>query len=153
MSLSELAEFAVAHNNSRSPSQTPTYDLGIEEARVAVQIKDGNKIPREDGSQALTLRLGNIKLALDAVAPGATLVNATQEKVESFTDKLLAALANGEFDEAIVAAQEKGRAAAEKKAATKAANREAGVSEAASAGVDLDALDAAEGTDGEEVLG
>ncbi len=146
MSLLSLAQFAVANNNSRSPSAIPTFDLAIEEARDAVQIKDGNKIPKEDGSQSLTLRLGGITLGLDAIKAGATRVNVVADAVEGTIEVLRAALTDGSFDDAIVAAQEKARTAAAKKAATKAANLEAGVSEEASEGVDLEALD-------EEVLG
>lgn len=106
MSLAALAQFAVNNNNNRA-SKTPTYLLPIEEARTVVKIKDGNKKPKLDGSQALTLTLGKIVLALDAVKPGATRINALPEQVEEFTALLQDALDAGEFDDAIIQAQAK----------------------------------------------
>lgn len=148
----ELALSAVANNNAKGNGRTPSYLLEIEEARKAVKIGDGNKKAAEDGSQALTLTIGRITIALDAIAPKATRVNATAEQVEGFTAQLRAALEAGAFDEAIVAAQAKANPA-NKVATTKAALEEALV-EGAPEGVDLGELPEeeeaeAELTDGE----
>lgn len=117
---SALAAQAVNNNNSKSGGATPSYLLPIEEARKAVKIKDGNKVAKEDGSVALTLVIGRVTVGLDAIAPKATRVNATQEQVEEFTAQLQAALDAGAFDEAIKAAQDKANPA-NKVASAKAA--------------------------------
>lgn len=105
--LSTLAAFAVNNNNAKSTGAVPTYALPIEAAREAVKVKDGNRVAKEDGSQALTLVIGRVKISLEQIAKGATRVNATAEQVEDFTAVLLTAVANGEFDEAIITAQAK----------------------------------------------
>lgn len=137
---SALAANAVSNNNSRTSSTTPSYLLSIEEARVAVKIKDGNKVAKEDGSVALTLTIGRITVALDAIAPKATRINASKEQVEAFTEQLQAALDAGAFDDAIVAAQFKANPANKVKIVKEAlveAEREEGAPE----GVDLEALE------------
>ena len=48
-----------------------------------------------------------MKISLEQIAKGATRVNATAEQVEEFTAILLAAVAAGDFDEAIITAQAK----------------------------------------------
>lgn len=108
---SALAAQAVANNNSNKSSTTPSYLLSIEDARVAVKIKDGNKVPKEDGSQALTLVIGRITVSLDAVAPKATRINADKNQIEAFTEQLRTAIDAGAFDEAIIEAQAKGNPA------------------------------------------
>ena len=139
---SALAATAVSNNNSKSGGNTPSYLLPIEDARVAVKIKDGNKVAKEDGSQALTLVIGRITVALDVIAKGATRVNATADQVEAFTEQLQAALDAGAFDEAIVAAQAKANPANKVKV-VKEALEEADREEAPE-GVDLDALESEE---------
>jgi len=109
---SALAAAAVANNNSKTKATSvAAYLLPLEAARTAVKIKDGNRKPAEDGSQAITLTLGKITLALDVITAGATRVNASQEEVEGFTTMLQEAIEAGAFDEAIVAAQFKGNPA------------------------------------------
>lgn len=108
MSLANLAQFAVAQNyKTGNAVRTPIEDLSIDEARALVKVADGNKKPAEDGSQALSLRLGKVVIALDVIAAGATRVNATKEQVAEFTAVLEAEVKAGSFDAAIVAAQTK----------------------------------------------
>lgn len=137
---SALASAAVANNNSKTGGSVPSYLLPLEEARKAVKIKDGNKVAKEDGTQALTLTIGRITIGLDAIAPKATRVNATAEQVESFTEQLQAALEAGAFDDAIIEAQAKANPA-NKVASAKEALVEAEREEGAPEGVDLDALE------------
>jgi hypothetical protein len=141
---SQLAASAVANNNSKGAGRVPSYLLPIEEARAVVKISDGNKKPAEDGSQAITLTIGRVTIALDAVAPKATRINATAEQVEAFTATLQAAVDAGAFDEAIVAAQTKANPANRKVAAPTTSGE---LVEGAPDGVDLEALDAEEATD------
>jgi len=105
MSLSELAAFAVKNNNTAA--RVGVHTLSLEEARAKVVIKDGNRVAKEDGTQALTLVLGKYVVSLDAVSKGATRINAAKSKVKAFTTTLQAALDAGDFDDAIVAAQAK----------------------------------------------
>lgn len=135
---SALAASAVANNNSKSGGATPSYLLPLEEARKAVKIKDGNKVAKEDGSQALTLVIGRITIALDAIAPKATRINATAEQVEGFTATLTEALEAGAFDEAIVEAQAKANPANKVKVAQEAMEADA---QETPEGLDLDALE------------
>ena len=137
---SALAAAAVANNNAKGNGTTPSYLLPLDEARKAVKIADGNKKKSEDGSQALTLTIGRITIALDVIAPKATRVNATAEQVEAFTAQLQAAVDAGAFDEAIVAAQFKANPA-NKVAVAKAALTSGELVEGAPEGVDLGALD------------
>ena len=136
---SALAATAVANNNTRAGGTTPSYLLSIEEARLAVKIKDGNKTAKEDGSVALTLVIGRITVALDVVAPKATRINATADQVEGFTAQLQEALDGGAFDAAIVEAQAKANPA-NKVAAAKEAMQEEDAQETPE-GIDLEALD------------
>jgi organic hydroperoxide reductase OsmC/OhrA len=70
-------------------------------------------VPNEDGSQALTLKLGKRKVGLDAVKPKATRINASAEQVAAFTETLLAGVQAGAFDEAIKAVQAAAKQAVE----------------------------------------
>lgn len=146
MSLEALAQFAVNNNNAKGTTRTPLYQLSIEDARAKVKIKDGNKIAKEDGSQALTLTIGKHTLSLDVIKPKATRVNAAADQVEEFTSALQAAVDAGEFDEAIIAAQAKADPA-NKPAEAPVETGDEGEEEEAPEGVDLDALD------GEDELG
>lgn len=137
MNLNDLAAFAVKNNFNRASGGTPIHELSIEEARERVVVRDGNKKAKEDGSQALTLAFGKYALALDVVSPGATRINATKEQVEGFTEALLNAVKDGEFDEEIIAAQAKAKVQAETPRKPRAA-KAAPVEEK----VDLEALDA-----------
>lgn len=104
-SFGDLATFAVVNNYSSARGGKPLHELSIEEARAKVVVVDGNKVPSEDGTQALTLKLGKRKVALDAVAPRATRINATKEQVADFTARLFAGVAAGAFDAAIAEVQ------------------------------------------------
>lgn len=136
---SALAKSAVANNNTRGTTSVPSYLLSIDEARVAVKIKDGNKVAKEDGSQALTLTIGRITVSLDVIAPRATRINATADQVEGYTAQLQEALDAGAFDAAIIAAQAKANPANKVAAAKEAL--EAPLVEGQPEGVDLDALE------------
>ena len=144
---SALAASAVANNNATGNGATPSYLLSIEEARKAVKIKDGNKVAKEDGTQAITLSIGRITISLDAVAPKATRINATAEQVEAFTEQLQAGLDAGAFDEAIVAAQAKANPA--NRVAKAKAALEDPIGDSAPEGVDLDALESEGSEEGE----
>ena len=104
MSLAELAAFAVTTQSS-SRSTTPMYELAIKEARKLVKIKDGNRKPSEDGSQALTVTLGRYTFGLDIIAAGASRITAAKDQVEQFTGILQAAIDEGSFDKEIEDAQ------------------------------------------------
>lgn len=108
-----LAQFAVSNNFAQSRGGVPVFDLSIEDARAKVVVVDGNKVPNEDGSQALTLKLGKRKVSLDAVKKGATRINATAEQVAAFTETLLAGVQAGAFDDAIKAVQAAAKQAVE----------------------------------------
>lgn len=116
--LQALAQFASANNYNRST--TKIYELSIEEARAKVAVKDGNRNKAEDGSQALILGFGKRNLPLDAIAEGASRINAAADQVEEFTSVLRAAVDAGDFDGAILELQE-----AYKKDAEAAANKPA----------------------------
>jgi len=139
MDFSQLAATAVANNNKASSGATPSYLLPLDEARQAVKIKDGNKVANEDGSQALTLTIGRITIALDVIASGATRVNATADQVEAFTAQLQEGIESGAFDDAIVAAQAKANPANKVKEAKAALDDS--LPEGAPDGVDLEELD------------
>ena len=104
MNLNDLAAHAVK-NNYTPATRTPIEELGIEEARARVVIRDGNKVKSEDGSQAIVLGFGKKVLPLDVIKEGSTRVNATAEQVEAFSAALAEGVKNGDFDEAIVAMQ------------------------------------------------
>lgn len=104
-SFESLAAFAVTNNFSSARGGKGLHELTIEEARAKVVVVDGNKVPAEDGSQALTLKLGKRKVSLEAVKAGATRINATKDQVEGFTATLLAGVAAGAFDAAIAEVQ------------------------------------------------
>jgi hypothetical protein len=133
MNLEDLALFAVKNNNA--PGSTPMYELDMEEARYRVNVKDGNRVPKIDGSRSLTLTIGKIVMALDVIKPRATRINATKEQADAFTETLYAAVEAGKFDDAILEAQAKARASAEKRGEAPVANS------VNAADVDLDALE------------
>lgn len=120
MSLANLAGFATKATASGKPS---FFGLTIEAAREAVVIRDSRKPVNvvEGAPVPLSLYAGKIRMDLDAIADGATAVTVPVDQVVDVTSQLKEALTNGDFDEAIIAAQTKGREAAEKAAATKAA--------------------------------
>ena len=130
MSLANLVQFAT---KTQTKGQTPFYALSIEEARSKVVIRDARKPQKDDegnviaptGDVPLSLYAGKIRVALDAISDGATAVTVPEDQVEVVTEQLQAALTEGEFDSAIVEAQTKGREAAEKAQASKAAGESA----------------------------
>lgn len=149
--LQNLAQFAVASNFAKPQGGPRLFEITVEEARAKVVVRDGNKTPAKDGSQALTLALGKNKLSLEVIAAGATRVNATKEQVEDFTAQLLAAVQAGEFDAAIAAAQAEIKATAEAPKKVKVATvvtSESGeaVQDAATEGAEVP--EAVEGIDG-----
>jgi len=107
MSLQALSAFAVANNFTKAvkPQATPLYELPIEQARSKVTVRDGNKVPKPDGSQALILSLGKVILKLDVIAPKATRINAPATEVANFTKILKDAVAEGQLDAEIQDAQ------------------------------------------------
>jgi hypothetical protein len=105
MSLEALAAFAV-NNNHAVNKKVPLHELPVIEARKLVKIKDGNRKPAPDGSQALTLVLGRRTISLDTISKGATRVNATVNLIDTFTNVLQIAVDNGDFDKAIAEVQE-----------------------------------------------
>ena len=138
MSLEALAQFAVNNNNAKGTTRTPLYQLSIEDARAKVKVKDGNKVAKEDGSQALTLTLGKHTLSLNVIKPKATRINAEEAQVEEFTSALQVAVDAGKFDDAIIAAQAKADPANKPAEAPVETGEE--TEEEAPEGVDLDAL-------------
>lgn len=136
---SELAANAVSNNNSRAGGTTPSYLLALDDARKAVKIKDGNKVAKEDGSQAITLTIGRITISLDVVNPKATRINTPADKVERFTAQLQEALDGGAFDSAIVEAQAKANPANKVKVVVEALEADA---QETPEGIDLEALEA-----------
>lgn len=141
---SSLAQFAVSNNFTQSRGGVPVFELSIEDARAKVVVVDGNKVPNEDGSQALTLKLGKRKVGLDAVKKGATRINATAEQVEAFTATLKQALEAGAFDDAIRAVQAAAKQAVEdaaKKGTTVAAETGDEPELAENVAADIDGLD------------
>lgn len=135
MSLETLAQFAVSNNNT-SQARTPLHSLSIEDARAKVKVKDGNKVAKADGEQALTLTLGKHTLSLDVIKAGTTRLNITADQVEDVTANLQEAVDGGQFDDAIVAAQAKSDPANRKPAASAPVEPPS-----APESVDLDALD------------
>lgn len=136
--LAQLAASAVANNYSANPNRTPIYELSIEDARAKVKVKDGNKKPNEDGSQALVLGFGRKNLPLDIIAPKATRINAAANQVEEYVSILQAAIDGGDFDEVIATAQLEYEEAAK---APKVAPATEEVAETTSVGVDLSELE------------
>lgn len=101
--LAGLAAYAVS--NKSSTAKVHLSKLPVEEARKKVNIKNGNRKPVADGSQALTLVLGRHVLPLDIIANGSTRVVTPKDKVEQFSEILQKAVDAGDFDVQIVAAQ------------------------------------------------
>lgn len=141
-----LADLQAKAIGTQRAGATPYHAKTVEEARSDVKVKDGNRKPAEDGSQALTVVLGKHTLPLDCIKPGTSRVVVTAEEVEAYTAALVEAVNGGMFDEAIEKAQVLGKAQAEK-AAANPRNRAPKAVEAVeeTEGLDLDEL---EGIDG-----
>lgn len=142
MSLQTLAEFAARSNYVQKNTTKRLWELTVEEARAKVTVRDGNRKPSEDGSQALVLGLGRHTLPLDKIAEGSTRVNAPADQVEAFTAALVEAVNAGQFDEEIAAAQAAAKESAEQRAQGAATKAEEPVEEAAENvdGLDLDSI-------------
>ena len=155
ISLIDLAASAVV-GSSRSASKG-IHAMSIEEARVAVKIKDGNRKPAEDGSQKLTLVLGKHTLPLDAIKAGSTRLQVSAENVAAYTAALESHVEAGAFDESIVKAQELAKAQYEKAIANPVKRRSSATVQTAgeivveTEGLDLDAIDASVDLVNEEV--
>ncbi len=133
-----IADIAAKAIGTVRTGSTPFHAKTVEEARADVKVKDGNRKPSEDGSQNLTVVIGKHTLALDAIKAGTTRVAVTAEEVEGYTEALVAAVAEGLFDEQIAKAQE----LAKIQAAKPRVARKAAVAAEETEGLDLGALDA-----------
>lgn len=116
MELTALAQFAAKSNYTQANNRKRVWELSIEEARETVKVRDGNRTPAADGSQALVLGLGRHNLGLDVISKGATRVNAAADQVAAFTVALSEAVAAGTFDGEIVKAQAAAKESAEQRA-------------------------------------
>ena len=115
-----VADLAALATGTSRGSVVSFYSLPVEEARAHVKIKDGNRKPAEDGSQALTVVLGKHTLPLDVIegfAPNASRVPVSKEQVEGFTAALQGLVDDGSLDSSIAVAQEKAKEQAAKAAA------------------------------------
>lgn len=146
--LSSLAQFA-ATTVSRTAAPKNASLLSVEEAREVVKINVAEPKGSVDvGKQYITLKLGQVKLSLEAIAPKMDRLAVDEANVADVSATLQAAIDAGTFDEAIVAGQKQiaeGYAKAQaKKNAPKPviveAETEAEAVEAVG-GLDLDALD------------
>lgn len=145
-----LADLQAKAIGTQRAGATPYHAKTVEEARTDVKIKDGNRKPAEDGSQALTVVLGKHTLPLDVIKAGTTRVVVTAEEVEGYTAALQEAVNSGMFDAAIEQAQVLGKAQAEKAAANPRTRKPKTVeSVEETAGLDLDELDSLEGEEDE----
>ena len=140
MELSALAQFAAKSNYTQTNNRKRLWDLSIEEARNTVKVRDGNRKPAEDGSQALVLGLGRHNLALDVISEGATRVNASADQVEAFSAALLEAVKAGQFDDEIVKAQAAAKESAEQRATGVQTKAEEPAEVDAPDGLDLDSI-------------
>lgn len=99
MSNFDFAAFAVtASSNS---SRVSIKDLSVEEAREHVKVVDGNIKKPVEGFQGLTLKLGRVKVAMDALAPKASKIQVPEDQVEAATEAMLAEVMAGTLDTAI----------------------------------------------------
>ena len=147
--LADLAAF-VAAPVSRNAAPKNAGSLSLEDARAAVVVAVTDpKGTADAGKKYVNLKLGQRKLALDAVAPKAERLAVTEAQVEDVTAQLTAAVNAGLFDTAITDAQAAINASFEKaRAAKEAAQAEADAPVAteeeaveAVGGVNLDALE------------
>jgi hypothetical protein len=113
-----LAELQAVATGTATRSGAPAFhSVSVEEARESVKVKDGNRKPSLDGTQKLTVVIGKHTLPLDCIKAGTTRLAVTADQVEGYTEALLAAVAEGMFDESIVVAQKLAKEQAEKAAA------------------------------------
>jgi hypothetical protein len=146
--LQSLAAFA-ATSVSRTAAPKNASLLSVEDARAVVKINiQAPKGTVDAGKQYVTLKLGQVKLSLDAVAPKLDRLAVEEEQIDHVVGILQAAIDDGTFDDAIVVGQkriEEGYVAAQaKKNAPATEEVEPATEEDAVAeigGLDLDALD------------
>jgi hypothetical protein len=140
MSIS-LQDLQAAATGSKSSAAVSFHSMTVEDARGSVVIKDGNRKPAQDGSQALTVTLGKHTLPLDCIKLGTTRLSVTEAQVEGYSEALQSVVDEGGFDTAIEAAQVLAKAQFERTVATNAAKKAAGVAAPeATEGLDLDSL-------------
>lgn len=146
--LSSLAQFA-ASTATRTAAPKNASLLSVEDARAVVKINvQAPKGSVDVGKQYITLKLGQVKLSLEAIAPKLDRLAVDEAQIEEVSAVLQTNIDEGVFDEAIVAGQaqiKKGYEASQaRKAAAEAEPVEAATVEEAVAevgGLDLDALD------------
>ena len=146
--LQSLAAFA-ATTVSRTAAPKNASLLSVEDARAVVKINIQEPKGSVDvGKQYVTLKLGQVKLSLEAIAPKLDRLAVEEAQLEEVTAILQKNIDEGVFDEAIVEGQARiaeGYAAAQaKKNAPAEVPAEAETEEeavAAVGGLDLDALD------------
>ncbi len=147
LDLQSLAQFA-ATTVTRSAAPKNASLLSVEEAREAVQINVAEPKGSVDaGKQYITLKLGQVKLSLEAIAPKMDRLAVEEDQVEAVSAVLRENIDAGVFDEAIVAGQKQiadGYAKAQARKNAKLEPVEAATEEEAVeavGGLDLDALD------------
>lgn len=146
--LQSLAAFA-ATTVSRTAAPKNASLLSVEEAREAIKINIQEPKGSVDvGKQYVTLKLGQVKLALDAIAPKLDRLAVEEAQINEVVAILQTNIDDGVFDEAIVAGQAKiaegyAKAQAKKNAPVEEVAEAATEEEAVEAvgGLDLDALD------------
>lgn len=149
LDLSALAGFVAAPVNRNAAPKNASL-LSLEDARDAVVVAVTDPKGSVDvGKKYINLKLGQRKLALDAIAPKADRLAVGEDQVDAVVETLTAEVAKGTFDDAIVAAQAAIKASYEAAQAKKvAAQAEADApvateeeAVAATGGVDLDELE------------
>mgnify|MGYP001343572553 CR=1 FL=1 len=111
-------DFAAAAITSASAgSRVSVKDLSVEEARAHVKVVDGNIKKPVEGFQGLTLKLGRVKISMDALAPKAIKIQVADEQVEEVSALMLARVEAGDLDAAIEEGLTKLNAVAAPKAA------------------------------------
>ena len=149
--LSSLAAFA-ATTATRTAAPKNASTLTVEEAREVVKINIQEPKGSVDvGKQYITLKLGQVKLSLEAIAPKLDRLAVAEADIEAVSATLQAAITDGTFDAAIVEGQAKivagfeklketkAKLAAEALVPTEVATEEEAVAEIG--GLDLDALE------------
>lgn len=137
-----LQDLAAAATGTKSASAVQFHSMTVEEARGSVVIKDGNRKPAVDGSQALTVTIGKHTLPLNCIKAGTTRIAVTADQVEGYTEALQSVVAEGGFDAEIAEAQVLAKAQYEKTIATNAAKKAAAAANpVATEGLDLDSLE------------
>jgi len=95
----DFAAAAVTRTSTRST--VSIKDLSVKDAREHVKVVDGNQKKPEEGFQGLTLKLGRVKISMDALAPKAQKIRVPDDQVEAVSALMLEKVAAGELDAAI----------------------------------------------------